>query len=142
MKFIDAQYNDGCSIVTVKHNGKAYYGISLLHPDDKKDGKENEFTGCRIAETRAMISAYREERDNLINDRKIILDFLKQCTQYKNWNEEEGNCKFIAKQLEYLDRDILQLDLTIKDLKKGLEYTLNKHDALIERMKKKKDKTK
>ena len=133
MKFIDSWTNEACKVSTVEieHMGKPFTDYAYCHPDDEW----SEFTGCRIAETRATIQALKYERTIKIKKCEECRKFVKAVEQYKNFDKTSSTAKAMYRQLNRRIKEVN--DLT--DLINNIELNLKASIRFKNKLKTKKD---
>ena len=97
MKFINSITNkeDRTSVTWIKYKNMIYAGVAHCHPDDEW----SEFTGCRIAEVRAEISALKDEYKEAKAKCEECRKFVRAVEQYATFNPEDPTAKVMYRQL-------------------------------------------
>lgn len=140
MKFIKSSFDPerGISRVTVQHRGEKYDGTASLHPKD--EDKASNYTGCQIAEMRAMIKALKEERRMAKNKADMALDFVKSVECYAKFNKDDDSAKAMYRQLNRRIREVNDLTDQINTLYFNIEAIPLAHSKILETLDKKKSK--
>lgn len=109
MKLLTAEYDYTAETAQVElsHKGKIYKGSAHYKEGDKN--VPNRFFGQRLAEKRAMIGYWKEQRDINKNKKQALESFKKDIL---NMVDFQGNEKII---LEKLNQHIKYYDKTAKD---------------------------
>lgn len=141
MKFIKSNYENGHSLVVIKHLKHRFYGTADVHPDDKKNASE--FAGCILAEMRAQIKALKYEKKIAKEEAETCRKFIRACECYKNWDKESQSAKILYKQLNYkikrvnkltdeinnllfkINKYIVERDITLKAFERNKQNRLN-----------------
>ena len=119
MKFADSWtcQEDGTSEVWIEHRKDLYHGYAKCHPNDEW----SEFTGCRLAEMRAKLKAYKAEYFIAKQNYEECRKFVNAIKQYKKFNAEDGSAKAMFRQLNRraievneLNKKIAALELEIR----------------------------
>jgi len=135
MKFISSSYDEvtGISTVIMQHLGERFIGAAKIHPEEKE--KASEFTGCRLAEIRAMIKGLKYEK-NLIEEKiHIIQNFIKDCECYKNFEKGSDTSKVMYRQLNRYFRKKEMLSDAIKNLNTICKNYSTIRDNLLKKIK-------
>lgn len=138
MKFIDSVYKDGVSTVTVEHQGILFTGVARVSPED--EASASEYTGCWIAEGRAMINALKHERAIAKEKCEECRKFVRACTGYKNFDKDSPTAKAMFRQLNRRIKQVNDLADEINDIYKSIDRTLWQRDLILRSIKAKKDK--
>lgn len=121
IKFQDSSIDDNkVSHTTIRFKNKDYTGIARLHPDDEF----SKFTGCRIAEYRATISALKEEYRIEKAKYDECKKFVKAVEQYKKFNSEDPSAKAMYRQLNRRAKKLTELKEWIEDEENLLSTTI------------------
>lgn len=117
---IKANYNEetGVSTVMINTDLGAFFGKAKLHPEDKNFASK--YTGCRYAETRAIIKYLKMKQ-------KYILGQLKVLHMIKETNQID---KLILK----FDKDLNDIELTIKASQESLKKDIEQRPELLKRI--------
>lgn len=109
MKLLTAEYDyiEETAQVELSHKGKIYRGSAHYKEGDKN--VPNRFFGQRLAEKRAMIGYWKEQRDINKNKKQALESFKKDILNIVDFQENE---KII---LEKLNQHIKYYDKTAKD---------------------------
>ena len=119
MKFLYGYFNEisGESIVGLADKYGTYIGEAKVHPDDKKNASK--FTGCSIAENRALIKLLKKR----LQREKIRLKTIENL-----YKDVSINCSDLIKENPKLEKrfkiQIKNSNNTIKDIQKFI-YDLN-----------------
>ena len=134
MKFLYGFFNrqTGESIVTLSNQGELFIGRAQLHPDDKNSA--NELTGCRLAEHRAWIKIFQNERKK----KKIMLKAIQNLNQ-----DIKQNCSSIDPSIQRrinlklrdYTNEVQELSNQIDFLTKSLFKSIKARDELLKRSK-------
>lgn len=114
MKFIKSNYENGHSLVVIRHLKHRFYGTADVHPDDKKN--TSEFAGCILAEMRAQIKALKYERRLAKEEAEICRKFIKACETSNTWNKNSNTAKIAYHQLNCKIKRVNKLTDEINDL--------------------------
>ena len=117
MKFIDS-YTDkdkGLSVVFVSHRGKLYKGQTFLHEDDTW----SDFTGCRIAETKAKIKALRREKQDKKRELRECQKFVNSLKGYKEFTLDNPLAKKVIRQLKLREKEYAEVAFLEEQLKES-----------------------
>lgn len=123
MKFVDGYtLKDGTSIVIIEHKGELFTGNAKLHPEDKE--KMSEFTGCRYAEIRATIKAFKHERNILKAEAEDCRRMIKACSQDKRWDPKSPTAKVAYRQLNIRIKKVNKITEKINQMMFELNKTI------------------
>lgn len=141
MKFIKSNYENGHSLVIIKHLKNRFYGTADVHPDDENNASE--FAGCILAEMRAQVNALKYERTLAKKEAEICRKFIKACESTKTWNKESQTAKIAYHQLNCkikrvnkltdeinnllfkINKYIVERDITLKAFERNKQNKLN-----------------
>lgn len=137
MKFISSStYKKlGFSYVTILEKGKYYTGRAKLHSEDSKNWSE--YTGCRYAETRAMIQALKYERKKKKAACEECRKFVKAVSQYKNFDKNSSTAKAMYRQLNRRIKEINKITDQINKMELELRITIRNQDSINKKANKK-----
>lgn len=137
MRLVDAYYSESFekSYATVEHsiNGikQRFEGISKVHPEEEHASK---FTGCRYAEMRARIKAYKAERAALIIKCDECRKFIKACGQCKDWDKNSATAKVAYRQLNKKINHINHLTNVINQLEWDLKIAIRQQETVSKKL--------
>ncbi len=136
MKFVYSHTEPGLkkSAVTVSHKGKKFVGLAWCHPDDAW----SELTGCRIAETRAQISALKYEHKLKKEKCEECRKFVVAVQQYKNFNPEDPSAKAMFRQLNRRIKEVNKLAAEITMIELQLKASISAKDKILKKLNDKK----
>lgn len=143
MRLIDSIFNEGTgkSTSVIKYKKKKYYGYAWLHPEDTD--KASKYTGCRYAEMRAEIRALRMEYKQEKKACEECRNFVKACSQYKNFDKESLTAKAVYRQLNRRIKRVNDLADKINQKIEELNIAIRQQDivskALERKIKQKKE---
>lgn len=123
------------SVAFVSHRGKYFTGVAWCHPDDNW----SEFTGCRIAETRAQIKALKEEHRIAKEKCEECRKFVVAVQQYKNFNPEDPSARAMFRQLNRRIKAVNELAIKIGIMEIELKASIAAKDQLLKKLNDKKD---
>ena len=132
--FKSAEYSNGSSRVVVQYKGKNFYGVALLHPDDKEFGSE--IMGCSIAEARAVISAINYELTHQRQALKACEAFVCGCTDTQRFDPESPSAKTVFRQLSVRRKYIKELEAEKADIQDQIKFIIKQKQAYIDRKRK------
>ena len=136
MKLIDANYDElsGISQVIIEHKNKQYIGTAHCHSEEEYPSK---FTGCMYAEMRAKIYALKDDKKEAIKEYNVLKNFVKSCTQCKNFDKTSNSAKTMFRQLNLKNKEITLLTTKITKLKGDLEALIKMRDGILKQLHKK-----
>ena len=136
MKFLYGFFNQktGKSEVTLADKYGIYTGRAKLHPNDKNNASK--FTGCRLAETRALLNYLKIKYKRT----KIALDAIKNLN-----NDIKLNCQNIDSKIQRrinlklrdYSNEINEIKKDINALEKNLIEDIETRDKILNSIKKK-----
>ena len=136
MKFLYGYFHPetGESIVALANKSGTYIGQAKLHPDDKDNGSE--YAGCRIAEGRAWIKYYKQEkrrcREKLETIKNLYKDIYRNCSKQ---TAQEVEHRFNL-QIKYYTEKLTESKEIIKEIEKQLKNSIEVRDNIINKKEK------
>lgn len=130
-KMIFSEYNPETKISTVKIANKmgCFTGYAKCHPDDV----ESNFFGCHIAEYRAYIKAFKNEKQIIEAQIQILNHAYTMFDHNKDYDENNVEARKIRKiimikkaEKKEIEQKIDSLKLKIVNLQQNRVKTLNK----------------
>ena len=128
MNFVDSFFNGVESKVKVKHLGKIFEGRSNCLPEDMD--KASSFAGCHFAELKAEIKALKYELKIAKASCDECRNFVKACTQYKNFDPESPTAKVMFRQLNRRIKTVNNIVDRIDSAQYNLEKEIRQRDLI------------
>lgn len=140
-KMINSNYDKetGISEVTVTNNYGTFTGYATCHPDDYSSS----FFGCALAECRANLKSFREERKIIRFQIKALKEAYEMFSKAKNFND---NCNEARKMRKYIKMKKAKLTEingaieTLSDFIKSAPEARTETIKIIDNIRNKKDK--
>ena len=129
MEFKQEETDERTTIVTVRHLGQDFVGVSRLHPDDKK--YYSAIVGGTIAEARATVKALKYELAIMKEKYKIQANFVKACEQYKNFDSSSATARVMYRQLNRLRKDINETKADIDEINEIIKNDINRRTKFL-----------
>lgn len=130
MKFLYGYFHPdtGESKVALANKSGTYIGRAKLHPDDERYASK--YAGCRIAEGRAWMQYYKEEKRRSQERIELIKNLYKDI--YRNCSPitiKEIEQRFNI-QLKYYENKIEESKQIIEEIQKELENSIKVRDSI------------
>lgn len=113
-------------------------GKSRLHEEDKDYASS--YAGCRFAEMKAIIKAYKRKVQDLKMRLKELLYFQTMLEQTKGYNEKSLEAKKLRKRIYLLKEEIQNEEKNIESYQLNFQQELKQRDASINFLRSFKDK--
>ena len=138
MKLLTAEYDytTEAAQVELEHKGKIYKGSAHYKPSEKDF--PNRFFGQRLAEKRAMIGYWKEQRDkNRI--KKQALESFKKDLQASIKNPFVPDCineifDKLNQHIKYYDKEMRNCKKEIEEQKKDIQKDIQLREQLIKKV--------
>ena len=113
------------------HN-KIYIGIAQCHPHDYDF--ENKLTGQHYAYTRSMIKEMCQLRDEYKIQLKTLKHLYNIYEQNPNINLESEECYYLRRQIQIMQRNIVDMKALILETRGNLRNTIAAKDKLYAKL--------
>lgn len=120
INFVDSNYDNNISEVILKTRNKEYRGYAKMADEDVPH--ESCIRGCRIAECRAAIKAFKDDLRIIKIEYNAINEVVQNCLQTKAFDPESPSAKVLFRQLnvvkkkkEWGEKVVEQLEAIIKE---------------------------
>lgn len=120
INFVDSNYDNNISEVILKTRNKEYRGYAKMADEDEPH--ESCIRGCRIAECRAAIKAFKDDLRIIKIEYNAINEIVQNCLQTKAFDPESPSAKVLFRQLnvvkkkkEWGEKVVEQLEAIIKE---------------------------
>ena len=138
IKFVDAKADKktGLSTVWLKNGKKEFSGTALLAKGDDW----SHIFGCRIAELRATIKVINDMIKTKRDEYKVIENFIKAVSCYKNFDPNSETTKCMYRQLNRKKIEINRLIANKKMIKQFIKDSIKAREELKTKIKHLKEK--
>ena len=103
------------STTTVTNNYGTFTGYATCHPDDDVSS----FFGCSLAECRANLKAFREEKKIIRYQIKALKEAYEMFSNAKNFNNNSNEARKVRKLIKMKESKMTEIENDIQSL---LEY--------------------
>ena len=133
IKFVDAKADKktGISRVWLREGKKEFLGIAYLAEGDDW----SHIFGCRIAELRATIKAINDMIETKRNEYKVIENFIKAVSCYKNFDPNSETTKCMYRQLNRKKIEINRLIANKKIIKQFIKDSIKAREEFKTKIK-------
>lgn len=124
----------GISKVWIKNKYGVFMAKSRLHEDDREFASE--YIGCRFAEIKANIKAYKKHKQDLQLRQQELKYFKTVLEQTKGYNPDSIEARKLRKRIHILSEEIKAVQTTIDELNEDLQIEIQQRDASTKLLKK------
>lgn len=124
----------GISKVWIKNKYGVFMAKSRLHEDDREFASE--YIGCRFAEMKANIKAYKKHKQDLQLRQQELEYFKTMLEQTKGYNPDSVEARKLRKRIYILSEEIKAVQATIDELNENLQIEIQQRDASTKLLKK------
>ena len=118
------------STTTVANNYGTFTGYATCHPDDDV----SLFFGCSLAEYRANLKAFREERKIIRYQIKALKEAYAMFSNAKNFNSNSNEARKVRKLIKMKENKMNEIENAIQSLASSIRMAPDLRQATIHTM--------
>lgn len=125
--------NGVAKCVLVLEGNKKFSGYAFCAEEDKD--MKSQITGCTIALFRAQLSAFIDERDNILKPGlRALKDLYYSINRSKEYNPKSYEAKMLYRKIRQKEEDIKFLNKFIKDKKAELTKYIDDKETFYQEL--------